>query len=258
VKPLYKTSTISYWHDFKVNDTDLDQLYELTLAKGSPCTLDTYVHKVIEARCQQEVGQLAARRKGKVVYQPAQTYTVGQKLSFAAIGHRAGEVIGIRQGANHRYGSFEVISVQLESPAETREFVSAFPVEHPLNLPVGPTQEAPQPDDLFEAYGSFVKERLAEALRTNPEFVSIGNLWLLKGLLLDIHVGHLNIAEAMIDVGRSPLSPAELVEELDLSPDADLPLQRFSLNYALLQDERFINVGTEEKPLWYLARLKQD
>jgi hypothetical protein len=86
--------------------------------------------------------------------------------------------------------------------------------------------------------------------------VSFRDEWFLKGLLADIHEGHLNIAEAMLDVKGMPLPAQELLQELDLPTEISPSAQVFSLNYALAQDERFDDVGNDEQSLWFLRRLE--
>jgi len=255
---LYKTATTGYWQSFSVGEEDMDRLYELVLSVGKPVALRGLVRHVIAGRCEAEAKKIAADRKKGAPYQPSDSYSVGQKLSFAALGHRHGEVTSVRQGHNPRYGPFEVIQVQMENPSETREFAAAFPEEHVLNLPLAPEEEAPDVEELVLEYGPYVQERLLESLQQNPEFVSYDELWLLKDLLLDVHEGYRNIAEAMIDVTGAALPVEELLKEIDLPESADRSLKHFSLNYALSQDERFINVGTNEEPLWYLTRLAHE
>jgi hypothetical protein len=74
--------------------------------------------------------------------------------------------------------------------------------------------------------------------------------------MADIHVGHLNIAEAALDVKGVPLSPEELLKVLELTTDLDQSAQILSLNYALRGDNRFDDVGTYDNILWFLRRLE--
>ncbi len=254
---LYETSTAAYWQDFTPDSGDMDQIYELVLSTGKPHTVAALVRHVIAGRRDNETRKIAARRKKGAPYQPADSYSVGQRLGFATLDHRQGEVIGVRVGQNPRYGPFEVIEVQMEDPGERREFASTFSVEHSLNLPVGTEEEIPEADELAEQYGYYVWAPLVDALQVNPEFICYSDLWLLQGLLLDIHEGHLNIAEAMIDVASTPLPPKEIVKELDLPETGGPVLTTFSLNYALDRDDRFVNEGSIEEPLWNLRRLTQ-
>jgi hypothetical protein len=86
--------------------------------------------------------------------------------------------------------------------------------------------------------------------------VNLGDEWFLKGLMADIHVGHLNVAEAALDVKGTSLPPEELLKVLELPTDLDQPAQIFSLNYALQGDDRFDDVGTDDNTEWFLRRLE--
>jgi hypothetical protein len=112
------------------------------------------------------------------------------------------------------------------------------------------------PIELYDQYGAGIRDKLLERLQRSSEFVRFRNKWYLKGLLAEIHEGHLNIAEAMLDVKGTPLPAPELLRELDLSPEISPPAQVFSLNYALAQDGRFDDVGDEKRSLWFLRRLE--
>ncbi len=254
----YKTNSAAYWEKLTLGGADQDQLYAFALSEGKPCRLDKFVHPIVEAHCQRELKRVATLQKEGISYQPAESYSVGQELRFAALGHRLGTIKSIRKGHNPRFSPFTVIAVELRNPTEVRDFVSDFPEVHSLNLPVAPEDKAPKVDTVMELYGPYVQAQVAEALQSNPEFVSYNGLWLLKDLLLEVHVGHLNIAEAMIDVAGTPITPEELLAEMDFSEDANSSLQAFSLNYALTQDARFSNTGTDENPLWHLVRLLQE
>ena len=76
-------------------------------------------------------------------------------------------------------------------------------------------------------------------------------------MLAEVHVGHLNIAEALLEMQSRPLSPEDLLSELDLqAEDVSQPMQIISVNHALGSDERFDQVGSGGVPLWFLARLE--
>ncbi len=254
----YKTNSAAYWEKLALGEADQDQLYAFALSEGKPCRPDDFVRLIVETHCQREQKRVAAQQKEGLPYQPAGSYSVGQELRFAALGHRLGTIKSIRKGHNPRFAPFTAIAVELRDPIELREFASDFSEAHSLNLPVAPEDKAPKPETVMQLYGQYVQKQVAEALQSNPEFVSYNGLWLLKDLLVEFHVGHLNIAEAMIDVEGVPFTPKDLIAEMDLPEVAPPSLQTFSLNYALTQDARFSNIGTSEKPLWHLARLLQE
>jgi hypothetical protein len=76
-------------------------------------------------------------------------------------------------------------------------------------------------------------------------------------LVADVNIGHLNLAEAVLDVaGGGPLPTEALLRDVGLPTEINHHLQEFSLNYALHKDERFDEVGPTGVVLWFLRRLE--
>jgi hypothetical protein len=76
---------------------------------------------------------------------------------------------------------------------------------------------------------------------------------------MDVNTGHLNLAEAVLDMeGGGPLPTSALLKQLDLAVDENPKLVEFSLDLALQEDERFDEVGPAGEILWYLKRLEPD
>jgi hypothetical protein len=71
---------------------------------------------------------------------------------------------------------------------------------------------------------------------------------------LDLHVGHLNITEALIDINSKPMASEDLLGDLDLPQEVPQSIKVFSLNRALAQDERFVDVGDDQRIVWSLRR----
>jgi hypothetical protein len=87
--------------------------------------------------------------------------------------------------------------------------------------------------------------------------VRIGTAWFPQSLLVDMHKGQLNLVEALLDSqSGGPLSPAELINEMELKSKDNPKLIEFSLNYALQEDSRFDEVGTSGKYSWFLRKLE--
>src|SRR3989304_3236702 len=87
--------------------------------------------------------------------------------------------------------------------------------------------------------------------------VRVAGPWLPRSLLVEIHVGHLNLSEAVLDVAEGgPPPTSALLEPLELPPGSDPLLMAFSLDYALQEDTRFDEVGPAGEVLWYLRRLE--
>ena len=253
-----KTQGEEYWRDqFVVTDVDIEELYGLLLEEGKPQSLEKLAFKLVERRCGEEEALLRKEAELRPIFSPQESYQVGQQLTFPAHSEAIGTVISVRPGRNPTYGPFSVIEVRFEGEEGARSFAAGFGSGERLiefQFP-GFTQEHLSPEELFASYGEYVKERLREALALSKDFVNADDQWFLRELLAGIHIGHLNISDAMIDEAGRPLSAEEIVEELELSPDIERKVQIFSLNYALSQSELFINVGKDDQPLWFLLRL---
>jgi hypothetical protein len=80
--------------------------------------------------------------------------------------------------------------------------------------------------------------------------------WMSKDLQADVHIGHLNIAEAMIDMHGAEVDTDTLVRELDLPDGIPQEIVAFSLQSALTADGRFDQIGQGEERRWFLRRLE--
>jgi len=245
--------------EFVIEDADVEYLYELILEREKPLTSEELAFALIEKRSKEEEKRLKTLLTEGNVYRPSGTYEVGQRLFFPAFDFAQATVVGVRPGHNPEYGSFQVIQVRFDGDNDVREFASQLKVPHKLD------QEKPEdwlarmgtsPQQIFERYGDIIKERLVERLSQEEEFVCFDDLWLLRGMMPEIHVGHLNIAEAVIEVQGRPLPAEEILPALELPSTHPKSVQVFSLNVALKGDERFSQVGPKGQILWYLRRLE--
>ncbi len=259
-----KTQRAEYWQEkFSVMDEDLDYLYDRIIENGKPCTIGDLALAVVKSRCRKEEEAIKSELTKGSPFQPKDHYEVGQRVIFPVFDYALATVINVRPGHNPEYGEFKVIQVQFEDSEEIREFASELQTAHKLNREDGEqaliqVEGLDPPEKLYNRYGQNIKDKLLERLSDGDgfDFVCFGGEWFLKSLTADIHVGHLNIAEAMLDVNGSPLSSQELLKELELPVEIDPAIQIFSLNYALSQDERFDDVGTDDQVLWFLRRLE--
>ncbi len=256
-----RTQTETYWREhLALTGADISRIYELILEAARPASTQTLAQALIEAHCQQEERLVQARLNMGPAYQPRDRYEVGQKIIFPVFDYALATVVGTRPGHNPDYGDFTVIQVQFEGQEEIREFASALQGEHRLNRPEGEENQVlvegwRTPAELYEAYGSLVEQKLVSALAEREEFVRVGDTWFLRDLLTPITEGHLNIAEALIDVKARPLATAEFLPELDLPAEVPQEIQLLSLTLALEADPRFDNVGDNGRDVWYLRRL---
>ena len=162
-----------------------------------------------------------------------------------------------RAGHNPEYGQFGVIEVQLEEQRGLCSFATELQAPHKLALPDDWTPESGfglSAEDLYARYGPLVLARLEDRLRAEPQFLSFDGTWLPASLAVDLHIGHVNIAEALVDIKSQALATEEILGELDLPAEAPESIKVFSLNRALSQDKRFHDVGDASGPAWSLRR----
>lgn len=259
VRRKAQTQTESYWQrDFKVRPEDVEAIYDLMLGDGRPRTLDELACEVMSRHIRREAQAREATEASP--YRPREHYAIGQQIHFLHLDNAIGTVVAERPGQNPRYGDFSVISVLLEGEEQPRELAADYAPPHPLNELPDQILSAEEADlsveELCERYGEPVREALRQTLAGNAEFVSYDDLWFLRGLLPEVHVGHLNLAEAVIDVAGHPLSTQEVAQQLDFSAEIRPRAVTFALNLALEQDGRFDNVGTVARPRWFLYNLE--
>lgn len=256
-----KTQTETYWKEqFEVTDKDVALVYDLILDRAEPVPATTITQEVMAHHTHLEEEELEAELLAGRAYEPRAAYEPGEKVLFPALDFALGTVVGTRPGRSPNYGDFTVIQVEMENGDEVREFASALEREHMLNRPEGEgglldTDGLLTVSELVEAYGPTVDGRLVEALGKRPEFVLFRDEWFLQDLLCEIHAGHLNIGEALIEIKGRPLPTAEFLADLDLPAEVSGPVQVLSLERALEADGRFINVGDSGRSVWYLRRL---
>jgi hypothetical protein len=129
---------------------------------------------------------------------------------------------------------------------------------HTLNdQPVTVEDDEFDTEEIKRLYGSLIEKKLEAAFRVDDEIVRIAGRWFPRALLIDVNVGHLNLAEAVLDMaGGEPLPTPALLKDVSLPEGVNPKLAEFSLNLALQEDERFDEVGPAGQVLWCLRRLE--
>jgi len=248
------------WNRFQVQDDDLEVVTNLLLEREVPLTTAEMARAIVERRLALQAESVARSWRAQAEpYLPRGTYPVGTLLSFPALDGASGVVVGARPGSNPDLGPFSVIQVRFDDRHETREFAADL-ADHKLNaLPADP---APSDGEdgasaVLRSHGKRIEEALEARLNETRDIVRIAGRWFPASLLAEIHQGHLNLAEAVLDVnGGGPLPTRELLAHVQLPENFDPALAQFSLDYALQQDERFDEVGPAGEVLWYLRRLE--
>jgi hypothetical protein len=247
-----------YWEKFEFAEQDLDFLYNHLLEIETPLTTQELIRAIVAERIRTEKDDLKSQQQaaGKI-YLPKDQFTVGQKLLFPAMEWRRGEVVSVREGHNPDLPAFNVIEVKFDG-GDHEQFAASLP-EHPLNQPIDINIDDPNLDidNVIEEYGHTLIEQLNEEFESNPDLVRIAGRWFPRALLVDVNIGYLNLAEALLDMeSGGPLPTRKILEQIELPTDTNIKLTEFSLNLALQEDGRFDEVGPAGEVLWYLRRLE--
>ncbi len=249
-----------YWQHFEVTDQDLDFLYSYLLEVEKPQTSEQLLRALVAERIRLEKEAMQKQQQaGGTIYYPKDHYKVGQAVQFPSLNWQTGKVASVRPGNNPELAPFEVIDVELKN-GEKHQFAAGFE-NHKLNEPVTLNENDPLLDIeyVLEQYGRDLSRLLSEALESSPGLVRIAWMWFPRALLVDINAGHLNLAEAVLDMmGGGPLPTPALMEQIDLPQDVDANLNEFSLNLALQEDKRFDEVGAAGEVIWFLNRLEPE
>ena len=177
---------------------------------------------------------------------------------FPALDWKHGQVTALRAGQNPEIGAFDVLTVQFDDGSE-RLFAAGL-ANHGLNdQPVTVEVTGFDADSILKVYGSSIRKKLEAAFLENDDLVRIAGRWFPRALLIDVNVGHLNLAEAVLDMsGGEPLPTSALLKDVALPEGVNPKLAEFSLNYALQEDDRFDEVGPAGQVLWCLRRLEPE
>lgn len=244
------------WENFDVNNNDIDFIFNKLFEIETPTNTSDLVKILIQERIGLEKKRLEVLEKSKgEIYLPKDDFQIGEKLTFPALNYKSGEVVGIRDGENPEIGNFSIIQINFITGGSS-EFASNLP-DHPLNQTIISLTEETDLDfeSIFSTFKTNISNSLLEKLHTNQDLVQIAGYWFPRSLLIDINIGYLNLAEAVLEVSNGgPLSTPEIIEQIELPIDSNFMLTEFSLNLALQEDPRFDEVGSAGNTLWFLHR----
>ncbi|MFN8492091.1 MAG: hypothetical protein U0350_31100 [Caldilineaceae bacterium] len=256
------TQTAAFWRDqFDITSEDLEFLYNLLLDAQTPKKLSELALALVQEYIRRENTKIANELSKGAVYLPKERYQIGQKVVFPILEFAVGEVVDIRTGQNPEYGEFDVIKVKF--PDRQREFAANLQQPHRLNQGNGKNSVEDEAllsaSEIYTLYRTEIDESLLYALEDgerSQDFVEVDGFWLLADMLAEVHVGFLNIAEAMIEMQGKPLKTEQLLAEIELDENFTLPMRVISLNHALGKDPRFDRMGGNGETLWFLKRLE--
>lgn len=246
-----------YWTDLQITQQDVEFLHNHLFENETPLTARELVTVLVDERIRNERTALERKRQaGGRIYLPRESFQIGEGIVFPVLGWQHGTVLSKRAGANPELGDFEVLTVQLEDGSE-RLFASNL-VSHALNEePVTVEEDEFDAEAIVREHGSEIERKIEAAFRGDDGLVRIAGRWFPRALLVDVNIGHLNLAEAVLDMaGGEPLPTSALLKDVALPDGVNPKLAEFSLNLALQEDDRFDEVGPAGQVLWCLRRLE--
>jgi hypothetical protein len=256
---------VHHWaRNFTVEHEDIDFLTGLLLEHERPLRTEALARALIEERLAQEAAAVQEHFKDARFYNPAHSYESGQKVIFPEFDYAIANIVHVRPGNNPEYGEFNVIGVQFDddNSQKVREFATDLATPHLLSEQDVETYASHltagelTADEILETVGDDIIYTLEKALTESSTLIQVAGEWFPSDLIVEVNEGHLNLAEAVIDINSRPLSTAEIIKEIGGLGSGSNDLQVFSLNNTLRDDDRFDEVGPSGQVLWYLLRLE--
>jgi len=249
-----------YWESFTVGKNDIDFINNYLFENEIPLTAKELVPLLVEERIKQEELLVLKKQKDRgKIYLPADKFQINQRLVFPKLNWQEGKVSNIRKGVNPKIGEFEVIGVDFDG-SQTLQFAGCLS-NHKLNKSIVVDENVNDSDleKILLEFGSGIEIKLVQVLIEEDALVRIAGRWFTKSLLIDISVGHLNLAEAVLDEANGkPLSTSVILENVEIPGNINRNLIEFSMNYALQEDRRFDEIGPAGEVLWCLERLEPE
>ncbi|GAB4508486.1 MAG: hypothetical protein OHK0046_01080 [Anaerolineae bacterium] len=254
-----------HWaRSFTVEAEDIDYLVNRLLENETPLSSRQLAEILVSKRLEAEAAKLEARFKNARIYNPSESYEVGQQLVFPVLDYRVAVITGIRPGDNQEYGAFNVAAVAFEDQTPPREFAIDLSVPHKLSTSADDTafmtMGSATVEDVMTEYGDRITDIVENALQGEDGLVVVARKWFPADLILQPDDGHLNLAEAVLDINLGgPLHTHEILEQMGgLGTSSAIELQEFSLNFVMNQDRRFDEVGPTGEVMWYLSRMEPE
>jgi hypothetical protein len=249
--------TSEYWTNIQITPQDIEYLHTYLFEHEVPLTARELVSVFVNERVRVErLAIQKLRQSGGRTFLPKDSYQAGEDVIFPALDWKHGKVAAVRAGVNPEIGTFDVITVSMDGGSE-RLFASNLPA-HALNdQPVSVEETEFDANVVLHENGSLLEKKIEAAFQADEEIVRIAGRWFPRALLIDVNIGHLNLAEAVLDMaGGEPLPTSALLKDVALPDGINPKLAEFSLNFALQEDDRFDEVGPAGQVLWCLRRLE--
>ena len=249
-----------YWNTLEITKQDVETLHTYLFEIETPLAAHDLAPVLVETRIKAEIdAERKKRESGGKTYLPNARYSVGDDVVFPNMGWTKGKVTATRPGRNPEAGEFDVVTVEMQDGGQ-RLFASAL-ANHALNNVLADSSGTLDlnTEAILRENSEEIEKRIEAAFSNNDELVKIVGRWFPRGLLIDINEGHLNLAEAVLDMAQGEPQPISAVlKDIELPAGLNPKLAEFSLNYALQSDSRFDEVGPAGEVLWCLRRLEPD
>ena len=247
-----------YWQNLSITPKDIEFLQTYLFERETPLTPRELATVLVAERLRAEREAAEKKHANVKSFLPKETYVTGDMIRFPAL-ELSGSVVAVRAGVNPDLGAFDVLTVAMENGGE-RLFAAGL-ANHKLNDEPLDDGSAPEldPEAVAQEFGAELEARLDSAFESDETLVRIAGRWFPRALLLDVNTGHLNLAEAVLDMaGGEPLPTEALMKDLELPVGVNPKLAEFSLNFKLQEDARFDEVGPAGQVLWCLQRLEPE
>jgi len=247
-----------YWRTLQVTPKDIEFLQTYLFERETPLTPHELASVFIAEHLRYLQEEAAKKRANAKIYLPKDKYAVGDEVIFHSTQAR-GKVSALRAGVNPELGAFDVLTVEMEDGAQ--KMFAAGLENHALNEAPAedPAASGLDPEAVAHEFGADLETKLDSAFTADDTLVRIAGRWFPRALLLDVNAGHLNLAEAVLDMaGGEPLPTESLMKDIEMPAGVNPKLAEFSLNYKLQEDSRFDEVGPAGQVLWCLERLEPE
>ena len=253
------TISTDYWKSLDIERQDIEGLQNYLFDTETPLTTSELLKILVDSRVRAEHEARLKKQRGEgKIYLPKERYEIGERLVFPAMDWKKGKVLSVRPGINPELGPFDVVQVEFED-GTSHDFATCLE-DHRLNrIDLEADEKPSEPPEPEAESMKEMETRLERTLSDDENLVRIAGRWFPRALLVDVSVGNLNLAEAVLEMaGGEPMSTEKLMEQLDLPAGVNPRLVEFSLNYALQEDPRFDEVGPAGQVLWCLRRTEPD
>ena len=215
-----------HWaYSFSIGAEDVDSITNLLLDRETPLSAVQLATEIIDKRERKERARHDQKFQDTKVYRPADTYQIGDRLTFSHFDYATARVVSLRDGTHSDLSPIRVAAVAFENAnalpeAEIREFVVEYEADHPLNdldLNRHPSQLEREytVDEILNDPDTNIVDQVNDSLERNLDLVRIAGTWFVRELMVEVDIGHLHLAEAVLDMhGGGPLEPQQILGEM--------------------------------------------